>query len=314
VKGDCDFGKIIYFFARTAIASVSFCLFERVLFFSWTSRPILQSYDCGSDSNTMSKWFYHNENGEKIEVTGGQLKGLAKTGRITPDTIVETEEGKTAPARKVKGLTFIETVPPETFPVKPEPAPPVATTDSTLDEALHDAVLFGKIDDVKSLVSKGANINARSNDGSTALSDAHDRGNMEIYNFLKENGAIEFEPKQVTQSETSTPSTTTVYVQPSATTPVVPATPATSTLQSGRYAASGTAVTMQIGTGMVTLYDGVQTVGNGSYRINGNTITITFNYASGAASALNGRTYSYTINSTTSFSGNGERWDYRGVM
>ena len=58
----------------------------------------------------MSKWFYYNESGEKIEVTGGQLKGLAKTGMITPDTIVETEEGKTAPARRVKGLTFGDTV------------------------------------------------------------------------------------------------------------------------------------------------------------------------------------------------------------
>ena len=41
----------------------------------------------------MAKWFYYNESGEKIEVTGGQLKGLAKAGMITPDTIVETEEG-----------------------------------------------------------------------------------------------------------------------------------------------------------------------------------------------------------------------------
>ena len=65
----------------------------------------------------MAKWFYYNESGEKIEVTGGQLKGLAKAGTITPDTVVETEEGKSAPARKVKGLTFVavlsETVSPE---------------------------------------------------------------------------------------------------------------------------------------------------------------------------------------------------------
>jgi len=54
----------------------------------------------------MTKWFYYNENGEKIEVTGGQLKGLAKAGRITPNTVVETAEGKTAPARKVNGLVF----------------------------------------------------------------------------------------------------------------------------------------------------------------------------------------------------------------
>ena len=57
----------------------------------------------------MAKWHYYNDKGEKITVTGGQLKGLAKAGQVTPDTIVETEAGKTAPARKVKGLTFSKT-------------------------------------------------------------------------------------------------------------------------------------------------------------------------------------------------------------
>ena len=54
----------------------------------------------------MANWFYYNDKGEKIAVTGGQLKGLAKAGVITPGTMVETEDGKTAPAKKVKGLTF----------------------------------------------------------------------------------------------------------------------------------------------------------------------------------------------------------------
>jgi hypothetical protein len=78
----------------------------------------------------MSKWFYYNESGEKIEVTGGQLKGLAKAGMITPETIVETEEGKTAPARRVKGLTFVATAPPieeETYGLA-QPKPPVASS------------------------------------------------------------------------------------------------------------------------------------------------------------------------------------------
>ena len=61
----------------------------------------------------MAQWYYYNESGEKIEVTGGQLKELAKAGTITRDTIVETEEGKTAPARRVKDLTFLETTQPE---------------------------------------------------------------------------------------------------------------------------------------------------------------------------------------------------------
>jgi hypothetical protein len=70
----------------------------------------------------MSTWYYFDEKGDKIQVTGGQLKGLAKAGRITPETVVETEEGKTAPARKVKGLTFGEATQPEKPPA-PSPAP-----------------------------------------------------------------------------------------------------------------------------------------------------------------------------------------------
>ena len=72
----------------------------------------------------MSKWYYTNKNGEKVEVTGGQLKGLAKAGLITPETIVETEEGKSAPARKVKGLTFLAAAQSETAPPKPETMSP----------------------------------------------------------------------------------------------------------------------------------------------------------------------------------------------
>ena len=62
----------------------------------------------------MSKWFYHDEQGEKIEVTGGQLKWLAKNGKIAPETVVENEEGRKARAGKVKGLTFIAAAQPET--------------------------------------------------------------------------------------------------------------------------------------------------------------------------------------------------------
>jgi len=90
----------------------------------------------------MAKWFYYNEQGNKIEVTGGQLKGLAKQGLITPETIVETAEGKSAPARKVKGLTFgvalspelapkAETSEPEVYGVSP-PKPPVEVNPFTV--------------------------------------------------------------------------------------------------------------------------------------------------------------------------------------
>ena len=74
----------------------------------------------------MSTWYYYDSNGQKQgPITGGQLKGLAKTGRITSDTIVETEHGKKARAGKVKGLTFIMPEATHSEPTPLEPAQPV---------------------------------------------------------------------------------------------------------------------------------------------------------------------------------------------
>ena len=71
----------------------------------------------------MSSWFYYDNDGQKRgPITGGQLKGLAKAGLITPETTVETEGGKTAPARKVKGLTFVEKMQPQAVSVPTQPA------------------------------------------------------------------------------------------------------------------------------------------------------------------------------------------------
>jgi hypothetical protein len=176
------------------------------------------------------------------------------------------------------------------------------------DTPLIRAASFGRFEMVKLLIERGANINTRLRSGETALSRAYNKGEMEIYNYLKGHGAIEFEQKQAAAPASSSGGGSSSA--PSTPAPSVPPAPATPTLQTGRYAASGSTLTMQVGSGMITLYDGVSAVGNGTYRINGNTITITFNQASGVASSLNGRTYSYTITSSTNFTGNGERWDY----
>ena len=92
----------------------------------------------------MSTWYYYNERGEKVEVTGGQLKGLAKAGLIMPETIVETEDGKTAPARKVKGLTFVTSTPPiesEIYGVsQPKPPPEPSPFTSFMPEAVRTPV------------------------------------------------------------------------------------------------------------------------------------------------------------------------------
>jgi len=58
----------------------------------------------------MANWHYYNENGEKIgPIRGRELKRLAQQGTITPETRVEDENGQTALAKNVTGLTFAET-------------------------------------------------------------------------------------------------------------------------------------------------------------------------------------------------------------
>ena len=96
----------------------------------------------------MANWYYYNEKGEKITVTGGQLKGLAKAGVITPETVIETVDGKSAPARKVKGLTFQTTALPEAlnpFTATPHeatnpPTVPVPTISQTASQAIPPSV------------------------------------------------------------------------------------------------------------------------------------------------------------------------------
>lgn len=91
---------------------------------------------------------------------------------------------------------------------------------------LRIATRIGSLNIVKYLVENNVNINSRDDEGNTAASIAYDKGEMEIYNYLKANGAIDFEPKQVTAQPASPPpssSTTNVYVQPSVPAQVAPA-------------------------------------------------------------------------------------------
>jgi ankyrin repeat protein len=71
----------------------------------------------------MANWSYYDSNGDKITVSGKELKELARTGKITPGTMVESPEGKSAPAKKVKGLVFAEPpVPPIENATEPPPS------------------------------------------------------------------------------------------------------------------------------------------------------------------------------------------------
>jgi hypothetical protein len=190
--------------------------------------------------------------------------------------------------------------------------------DSTRSKtALMFAAEYGHRSTVRLLVEHGARVNLRADGGETAASLAYDNGEIEIYNYLKENGAMDFEPlqRQVTQQSTApAQSTTNVYVQPSAPAQPAPApVPSRPTLRPGRYACSGTNVTMEIQSPLlfVSLYSGNSVVGNGSYSISGNTITITIAQTNDAFKHMRGITYAYTIMSDTSFSGSGETWHRR---
>jgi hypothetical protein len=183
-------------------------------------------------------------------------------------------------------------------------------------EAIRAAARSGKLDTVKLLVENGVNVNARNNDGETALSIAYDKGEMEIYDYLKANGARDFEPRQVAQSAAPAPapsSTTNVYVQPSAPAQSAPQSPAIPILQVGTYAASGTNHTMSLirisdTSGTVNYYvGGGLAVGSGTYRISNNQLSLSFGPLS-SNEGLKNKTFIYNITSSTSFSGNGETW------
>jgi ankyrin repeat protein len=171
--------------------------------------------------SSMSTWFYYDSNGQKQgPISGGQLKGLAKAGMITPETVVETETEKgikTAKAGKVKGLTFIAV---------PEPtqdiiSPPAAENSFTAEEQaeidkfcaeqcrkvaldgnvkkankdgvtlLHRAAIEQNLVASRYLVSQGADVNAKNIVGETPLHHAavHTTINTAIIEFLISNGA-----------------------------------------------------------------------------------------------------------------------------
>lgn len=55
----------------------------------------------------MTNYFYYDSRGRKVgPATGEQLRTFAKNGKITPETIIETEEGKKGLAGNVRGFVF----------------------------------------------------------------------------------------------------------------------------------------------------------------------------------------------------------------
>jgi len=61
----------------------------------------------GFTATQMQRWFYYDTTGKQIAVTGAQIKLFTEWGIITPETIIEKENGTAYPAKQAKGLTFL---------------------------------------------------------------------------------------------------------------------------------------------------------------------------------------------------------------
>ena len=58
----------------------------------------------------MTNWYFYEDDGQRQGAySDGQLKWLAKNGIVTPDTLVESDEGGVSQAKKVRGLMFMDT-------------------------------------------------------------------------------------------------------------------------------------------------------------------------------------------------------------
>ena len=160
--------------------------------------------------------------------------------------------------------------------------------------------------------------------GKTPAQWAFENNHIDIYNYLKENGAIDYEPRQVAQaaapvSPAPSSSTTNVYVQQSAPEQTASTQSAPNRnvgrevadtinnafqppMDNGRYRISGRTEEIVFAgiakAGNVSFKDAAGTTHRGTYSIDGNRLTIN----------LMGKPHFYTITSKTSFSGNGESW------
>ena len=192
------------------------------------------------------------------------------------------------------------------------------------DYPLSVAVKNGQIATVRLLVESGAMVN-RNNDsslgGKTPAQWAYENKQIDIYNYLKQNGAVWSPPTQVasappssSQQSRSTYNYDYDYTPPpSSSGSSSSSTPSRnlgkeiadafkSPIQSGTYSLAGTQAKIRLTSiaksGIFTYTNRQGKTGSGNYNIDGSRMTI----------QMEGYTYLYTVTSETSFSGNGENW------
>jgi len=177
------------------------------------------------------------------------------------------------------------------------------------------AVQAEHFDTVRRLVERGANVNLRAEDGSTAASIAYENGMVSIYDYLRANGAIAFEPRQSTQQSTTptqAPPTTIINVQPAAPAPAQTqqSAPQPPRLTSGFYwngAVSGSMINLIMvhGSTTGTAFHSINNTNTsqGNFSMNGDQLIITW-----FSGPLNGLRSVYRIDNANQFSGSGEVW------
>ena len=96
----------------------------------------------------MANWYFYDQNGYKIgPIKGRELKQSAQQGLITPETVVEDENGRTALAKQVTGLMFSETAQPKVVPqVSDNPSTIAAPLPSDQPISVPLPAANGKID------------------------------------------------------------------------------------------------------------------------------------------------------------------------
>jgi hypothetical protein len=169
--------------------------------------------------------------------------------------------------------------------------------------ALLYASMGNNLELVQFLAERGANINWRAKDGSSAASVAYENGYMSVYNYLKEQGA-DFDPDRVSNPASGVNG------------PLSPADPPVNggtgisgllngqapALKNGTYRLSGNAAEIRLtgaaNPGTISYTNSMGKASSGFFLVNGSILTL----------AMEGRSFTYSIVSDTSFSGNGETW------
>ncbi|MCL2271646.1 MAG: ankyrin repeat domain-containing protein [Treponema sp.] len=196
----------------------------------------------------------------------------------------------------------------------------------TYEVVLQIAARRGSFGIVKLLIESGAMVNWRHNNyHKTAAEQAYDGGYIDIYNYLKQNGAVWSPPNQVASTQPSQQSRSTYnddYSPPPSSSSSNSSSSSSSAssrntardvvdtiqrafeapIENGRYRVSGRTEEITFAgiakSGNVSFKDSSGTTHRGTYSIDGNRLTIN----------VMSRSFFYDVTSETSFSGNGESW------